>query len=266
MNLIIQRFLSQPFFSRVGISLFLLFISWWIFGKNILWLLSIVPFLIQKSFRYIYLLIEIPVAALHKKLGTSYYKISNKLSSFGEKIDLAIHRWYTIWHSHKRIRFGKTMLIYAVCVFIITLPPLMKVDSSILRKGETLYMQGESSIVRWLEKRGWYDPTKTVVYDKRPKAKPSETKPDKMILIASGIKSSLLVKDNPSTNSAALDRLHNGDKVIWTGQMAFSKVNKDNVEPWVKVITSKGVEGWTRLLYLHPQKYENIEFYLRKKE
>ena len=105
-----------------------------------------------------------------------------------------------------------------------------------------------------------------MVYDKQPKSKPSETKPYKIILIASGIKSSLLVKKNPSSNSAALDRLHNGDEVIWTGQMAFSKVNKDDVKPWVKVITSKGVEGWTRLLYLHPQGYENIEFYLRKKE
>ena len=79
----------------------------------------------------------------------------------------------------------------------------------------------------------------------------------------SGISTSLLVRDSPSVEEGAiLDRLKNGDVVIWRGEMRFSKTDDSHVEPWVKIITESGVEGWSRLFYLHPEPYADVEFWV----
>lgn len=56
-----------------------------------------------------------------------------------------------------------------------------------------------------------------------------------------------------------LGKLYNDDVVIWTGQMVFAEVNDRSIEPWVKIRTSEGIEGWSRLYYLHPAQYENLD-------
>lgn len=85
-------------------------------------------------------------------------------------------------------------------------------------------------------------------------------------LVVDGVKSSLLVRDIPATEgSMALARLHNDDVVIWRGQITFSEVNNNRVEAWVKVTTEEGVEGWSRLYYLRPESYKNIEYIVTKR-
>lgn len=80
-------------------------------------------------------------------------------------------------------------------------------------------------------------------------------------LVVSGVSSSLLVRDIPSTEDCIiLGRLQNDDVVVWSGQMVFSEVDNGHVEPWVKIVTVDGVEGWSRLYYLHPEQYVDMEF------
>lgn len=83
------------------------------------------------------------------------------------------------------------------------------------------------------------------------------------ILVVSGVSSSLLVRDIPSMNNCVvLERLGNGDKVLWTGEIQFSEAEDNHVEPWVKIVTEDGEEGWSRPFYLHPEEYVGVEFYV----
>ena len=79
--------------------------------------------------------------------------------------------------------------------------------------------------------------------------------------MVSGVSSSLLVRDMPSMEDCeVLERLVNGDMVIWRGEMRFSEAEDEHVEPWVKVVTEEGTEGWSRLFYLHPEEHADMEF------
>lgn len=220
----------------------------------------------QGVFRAIYWVIEIPVAALHKKLGISFYKIDNLLSQLGAKIDSVLLRWNKAWHFPKKMRLWKSLLVYVVCVAAITFPSLIKVETNIYRKGEYVYLQYESTLINLVEKCGWYNKAETVSLNHDIQAaqeisEESEVSP--ITLVVSGLKSSLLVRDAPSAkNSIELDRLYNGDTVVWSGMLIFSEMGNGSIEPWVKVITPNGIEGWTRLFYLYPKQYDNTEFYV----
>lgn len=48
--------------------------------------------------------------------------------------------------------------------------------------------------------------------------------------------------------------------------MAFSKADDGFVEIWAEIVTSDGIEGWSRMSYLIPEKYENMEFYVTGEE
>ena len=78
-----------------------------------------------------------------------------------------------------------------------------------------------------------------------------------------GISSSLLVRDKPSIEEGEiLGRLKNEDTVIWKGELRFAKIDENSVEPWVKIITANGVEGWSRLFYFYPKSYADMEFWV----
>lgn len=273
MSLIVNAFLLLPFWARVAISFFILiFIVWQFLGRPILWILSVVPFLLKKGFCLFYLLIEIPIAALHKRFGTFWGNIDNRMSEVGDKVERVIDCWYVVWHFPKKIRIKRSLIVYVLCIVLIVGPSLINVDNNILKIGETLYIRGETFCVKWLGERGMYASTVQNESNQREQVQ-NEVVEDKMIeedsleitLVVSGIKSSLLVRDIPSIeNSTVLDRLHNNDSVVWRGQMVFAEADNDHVEPWVKIVTANGVEGWSRLYYLHPEQYDDIEFFVIK--
>ncbi|MEY8426586.1 SH3 domain-containing protein [Lachnospiraceae bacterium 46-15] len=67
-------------------------------------------------------------------------------------------------------------------------------------------------------------------------------------------------------NSEKLCRLKNGDAVLWRGELVFAEADDEHVEPWVKIVTGDGIEGWSRLFYLHPEEYQGMEFEVIGKE
>ncbi len=262
----VNKFMLLPFWGRVVILLFLVvFIFWSIFGKVVLWFLSVIPFLLRYIFRYIYLLMEIPIAALHKRFGAGFQDIDNLLLQTGEKIDFVFENWYKAWHWSKEYHFGKVILVYIVCVIVTILPTLIKTDNSLLKVGENIYSKCETALILQLEKQGWYAPDKQEVFNQ------IELTEDEIIeielfetsLIVTGISTSLLVRDAPSVvEGNILGHLKNNDIVIWHGEMRFSKTDNEQIEPWVKICTVDGVEGWSRLNYLYPVQYENVEYHV----
>lgn len=270
MKIIVERFFLLPYWFRVALLLFLLIVVvWMVFGKAIRWVLSMVPFILNKIFRCLYLLIEIPVTVLHKKFGSDFYKIENKLSGIGEKIDAELDYWYKEWHSPKKSSFGKTCLVYMLCVIFVVVPSFMNTEIKILKFGEKAYDHCEMVILKWFEKREWYNPTEEAAVEQEGQAEVdiTEKMPLEETLVVSGVNSSLLVRDIPSIeNCEILDRLYNDDIVIWRGQLVFSEADNAHVESWVEIETVNGIKGWCRLFYLHPSEYKDKNFYVTNNE
>lgn len=269
MSFIINIFLNFPYIVRVSILLFILVVLWKLVGKWILKLLSLIPFLLEKCFRYLFLLIEMPVAALHKKFGAVFFKVDNQLSKTGEKLDSIIQKWYESWHFCKNINLGKTLICYVLCVLFVVLPSIFKIDNPVLKAGETVYMNAEAAFEKWVEGRSWYKFEEEVIanQDEQPELEAEINDSAQIVLVVSGITTSLLVRDMPSTeNGVILERLHNDDTVIWTGEFVFAQIDNEHVEPWAKIATANGVEGWSRMFYLHPEQYEGRTFYAVENE
>ena len=63
----------------------------------------------------------------------------------------------------------------------------------------------------------------------------------------------LSIRDIPSVeNSEILENVEKEKEVLWKGEIAFGSGVKGNIEPWIKIETSKGTVGWARLIYLCP--------------
>lgn len=271
---IVKYYLSIPTPIRAAVLMLVFLLLWAKLGKKILFVLSIIPFVLRFLFKKAYILVEFPFSILHRKLGGIFHKIENQLSKVGKKIDEKILKCYSSWHKTDSNYFGRVFLTCFIMVIYISLPQFIKIEHIIINLGEKLYLAGESTIITWLVKQDLYDSTESVAadldsqnlsmdYNRTEDVLPLKDDFEERLIVA-GLRSSLLLRDIPSVqNSVALSRLHNGDIVIWKGQLAFSEVD-GRVEPWVKIVTSEGIEGWSRLLYLHPEIYENIEFNMAK--
>lgn len=259
MSIMINLFLIMPFGIRVSFTMFLIFAFWWIFRVKILWLLSLIPFLLTLMFRGIYLLIELPIAALHNKYAMSFGKIDNTMSEKSNTVDSLLLRWYGSWHSTKRIEWWKTFRFYLLAVALIIVPTLINIETKSLRIGEEIYLTYEKEAIDWMESHGWYDPEKTVYAKLEEISQVNQTQqvntePSEIPLTVSGVETSLLVRDTPTIDTYnVLERLYNDDVVKWFGLMVFSEVEDNRIEPWVKIITPSGSEGWARLYYLYPE-------------
>lgn len=273
MNSIINLFLELPFLVRVAISLFIILILWCILRQILFRVLALIPFLLEKLFIALYCIVETPIAALHKKFGLFFYKIDNLMNTCGVTIDNALNRWFNAWHSPYKFKWGYALIVYLLCVTFIVLPSFIPVKNNILKTGEALYNSGQDFIINLLEKHEYYEPEKDKPIINNEKNEPAinAQKADAVVneqaekteikLIVSGLKSTLLVRDIPDTeNSTTLEKLYNGDIVIWTGELVFANVEDDHIETWAKIVTQNGVEGWSRLLYLQPEDYENVKF------
>lgn len=262
----IKSFLVLPTAVRSAILLLAPLLLWFIFRPVILWCLSLLPFLLRLLFRGFYRLIEMFMSIVHQKIGRGFYEIANRFSQTGKKIDKGIYNWFCYWHSPKKGSKGATVLIYLVCVALIGFPSLLNTDHEFLKIFENIYLARESSLVAWLEERGWNDDDTSFAWKKKADSLGdvvSDEENSEIKLVVSGVKTSLLVRDIPSMETdMILARVFNGDSVVWNGKMAFSKAEDGFVEVWAQIVTPDGIEGWSRMSYLIPEQYENREFYV----
>lgn len=256
---VIQWFFSLSLEFRAALLLGTLFLTWLLIGKKILYILSIVPFLLRQLFHGLYLLIEWPIATLHKIWGGSFYRIGNQLALLGKQFDDRLAHWYQEWHHPQKQYNVLALLVYAVSLLLVILPSHFHSISpnSWLNTGETRYLRVESSLKDWIEECDWYNPDPPSPVDIE--TAPSITANQMSFVV--NVSSTLQVRDIPSIKDATvLDSLKKGDIVIWQGQLTFGFA-EDKVEPWAKVTTDAGIEGWCRLFYLQPEQQDlNLVF------
>lgn len=260
--------LSLTICVRAALILAIPLLIWLILGRCILWVASLCPFTLRNIFQFFYEFVETLVAFVHGRIGADFYKTSNMLSAGGKKINTKLSNWYQAWHKPQKAYRGIAVFIYLLCISLIGLSSLFGSNSSFLDFFQNRYLSCEESLVGWFEKQGWYEPEADLAMNNGELVETESAINEEyleVILNVSGVKSSLLVRDSPSMEAEEkLGRLYNGDQVIWNGQLVFSRGENDRVEPWVKIVTSDGIEGWSRMLYLLPEGYENIMFHVEK--
>lgn len=167
MNVYIETFLSWPLVGRVACLVFpVIVLLWGLFGKYLLHLLSVIPFLLDNIFRGIYIIIEFPISALHRKCGGGFYNVENFVTNVAEKVDSLLLRWYTSWKHINKITMMPVMLIYiAAVVFIGVVPVLANWPDAPISMGGRAYIQCENKLVSWMESKGWYTSPETIIHE-----------------------------------------------------------------------------------------------------
>ncbi len=257
---VMNHFFSRPLEVRVAAVLVLLLILLLLGFTPILKIFSLLPLFLKQVFRALYLLLDLPVFALHKLLGGGIYHIDNGLAMCGKKIDFWLEHWYQAWHVPKsRKKYAAVATVVCiVCYLSITASTFLHVKSNgWILKCQTVYLHMEGSLVDFLEARGWYDPSAPVFLPDTDQ--PEENSGDNQNntlqtpLTVFRVSNVLRIRDIPSTkNSTTLDTVKNGGVVLWNGQLTFG-LAEGKQEAWVKVTTETGVEGWGRLYYLRPE-------------
>ncbi len=264
----INNFLSLSLEMRAGILLALMvIIFWWILGRKVLWIASGLPYLLRKLFQYVYMLIEIPVCFIHKKLGTSFYKLDNGMASVGQIIDLFFEKWYSLWHFQRKKYIIPSLIVYFVLIFWICIPSDANKEGAGLLSGKNVYLKVENGLINQMKKHNWYQEKTDTAYvsnQAEEPAKETQKISRDIMLIVCTTYSPLDIRDIPSVKDCEiLDRADKGSIVLWKGDIAFGTGDSGNIEPWVKVETVNGITGWARLNYLCPQKEEDFELTLR---
>ena len=267
MSGVVNYLISLPFSLRVAIGVFLfVFVVWKLGRKIILRILSIIPFLVKRIFLGIYLLIDTILSVLHKRIGWIFVTADEQFGEVCEKVDCKIERWYTKWRGAERAKIKECFLIYIISCLIIIIPSYIETDNRIIKVGENVYLKCETFILKNIRESRWYDSQKELSEGKDwlQKAGINGVYEGEFqtTLVVTGLKSTLLVRDIPNKEmSVTLDKLCNGDCVIWRGETAFSYVD-NKVEMWAKITLENGIIGWSRMDYLYPLDYENRIYYV----
>lgn len=261
MSYILKFFLQLPLVIRAVIVLLMILMVWKSFRKVFLKIFSIVPFVIRKIFHGIYLLIEAPIDFAHRKWGTSFYALDNGMSKLSKVIDDKLENWFEVWYSGAKKHGGRLLLLYVLCILWIGIPSFIDINSGVLTKGESIYLYCENKIIDFFPQYIRDEKVSTELLEIKLAEDNEEKKVFEEHLIVFGIKSSLLVRNIPKVEgSTVLTKLHNSDMVLWEGKMVFSEVDSERIEPWVKIRTEDGIEGWSRLYYLRPENYLDKEY------
>ena len=262
MSGVVNYLISLPFSLRVAIGLFLLvFVVWKLGRKIILRILSVIPFLVKRIFLGVYLLIDTILSVLHKRIGWIFVTADEQFGEVCEKVDCKIGEWYTKWRGAQKTKVKECLLIYIISCLIIIVPSYIETDNRMIKAGENAYLKCEEFIVKHIRESRWYNSKKELAtgndWLKKTSTNSVYEGEFQATLIVTGLKSTLLVRDIPNKEkSVTLDKLHNGECVIWNGEIAFSYVN-NQVEMWAKITLEIGITGWSRMDYLYPLEYEN---------
>lgn len=268
MQVILEKFISMDLEIRAMVLLgFVIIIFWWLLGKKIAWTASVVPYLLKKFFECIYVLIEIPICLLHKKIGTAFVGVDNGMALLGQKVDFFLETWYCSWHYCKKKRILCSLVIYGILIGWICLPHFIETNNTKLLYGQKKYLEIENGIITYLKKDNKIESVLTAsdlisigsITNKLNIIK-DEKQFRNILLVVATEKTPLSIRDVPSIqNYKILDKVSKGSIVIWKGELAFGTGSNDKIEAWVKVETDNGIAGWTRLKYLYPKNKSDFE-------
>lgn len=131
--------------------------------------------------------------------------------------------------------------------------------------GQIVYQNLEGRFIDLLKEHGWYrEETMETIENSELNSVDATKMQQGIVFVVVTARDPLSVRDVPSLEDGEiLDQVKKNDTVLCTGEMTFGMGKNGNMEPWVKVETTTGVEGWARLMYLYPQEEQNLKLILQ---
>ncbi|MCL2146553.1 MAG: SH3 domain-containing protein [Synergistaceae bacterium] len=267
---ILVRIMQWPLAARVALLLLVVWFIWLVFGKLLIRVLSIVPFCIQYIMLALYILLDFPLSMLHHKFAGLFANIDISWTGIMRNAYAVTNSWYNNWKRPKK-RYSAVMLLLLGIVFMWTvLPSAIGLEGAIIHGPRNSYIQVEQWLVGALSDSqvlfsdfsdtltplGAPDtlaPTTTPssAPPATPRQTPSPTPTPTPEFIVSGLRTRLIVRDEPSVSSGkTLAYLVNGDVVYDLGETEWGDVENGKSESWQKIETADGIVGWVRDNYL----------------
>ena len=264
MSWIINAALTLPLWKRAAVGIFvIIFLGWQLLRRPIFLVFSFIPLLIRGIFRLVYLLIETILSEFHKRLGRNFFVISNKIIDSCEKLDMHLKKWYERWHFNKKFLWKRWFLFSLIFYLYVITPEFVKINSPMFNWGWNTYLKLEAICIDTLKRWEIYDLEKMDEHTRESHEEEEILHQEKIsisLLVPNNI-SSLAIRDYPSTETGTIvGTIKAGEKVTWTGEMIFAQNQEGQVRPWVKIVTNNGIEGWSSLLYLQPEIYQDVVF------
>ena len=151
---IINYFLLLPIGVRAAIILGILLLLLLIILNPIFKIFSILVWILQKIIIGIYLLLEIPISALHSKFGSIFGIADQGITSGTEKIYIVFEKIY------KKAKYSKSMFRKPIlaCFLVLLIYLLIPVVSGFTNLQFTFwqeyYIEVESNIINWINNNG----------------------------------------------------------------------------------------------------------------
>jgi hypothetical protein len=146
----IYAFMELPVGGRAAIIFGIILLLYLIFARLILRILSLIPFLISKLVYGLYVLLNIPVDALHRAFGGLFGGIDQGLAAGAEGIVSASDKVYTALHKPKKIYGGWAFLIYVILGAYFLLPLVTGLHGSLFSFWQESYFVKERGLIDFI--------------------------------------------------------------------------------------------------------------------
>lgn len=151
-------FLSAPVSVRAAIFIFLVFVLWRTFKRQILIFSSIIPWLLKNATWLVYLLIEIPISILHKEFGGAFGTFDQGWTSAIEQVYLFSEKLFKKLRNPTKVSIHRrTVFVYWGIIIYLIVPLFLNLTELPFTFWQESYVKNEMAIVKWVDNKGWLE-------------------------------------------------------------------------------------------------------------
>jgi len=162
---IVNAFLDLPVGVRFTIFLAAILIVYWIFARLFFKVIALVLLLLRKLVYGLYMLIELPISALHRIGGGAFFSIDQGLSNLFGKIYNALEKGVKGFNKPKTIHPGKAFFVFLLCGAYLTIPYFAGLYSNVFTFWEDAYLEREGRVVYFIEGTSWFEDSMPAALD-----------------------------------------------------------------------------------------------------
>ena len=152
----IEWFLALPIGVRLTLFLAIMLVIWWIFGRLVLKLLSLIPMLLKHITIIVYFLIELPISFCHKLAGGMFAAIDQGIANLFDNISTGFHKLYLLASKPKAYR-RTAFYIFLVLAIYLTVPHYAGLNEKIFSFWQEEYLRSEQQVVVYINEKGWFE-------------------------------------------------------------------------------------------------------------
>jgi hypothetical protein len=152
---LVEGIFEIPIAWRAVLFFGILFLIWAIFGKLLLKMLSVIPWILNKFFWGLYILLEIPISALHRKFGSSFESTDNGWTTIMEKICVFFDTAVKKMRKPKSIYGGRIFGIYLLIAAYFLIPFWANLTERPFTFWHEAYISREMAVVAWMVDKDW---------------------------------------------------------------------------------------------------------------